>query len=73
MKIYTPEEAEAMTPSILRQIALGSIRAMMLLDKYPVNSRMFENEVMTLQGYLSYLMKLVHTVWRAPHKKKSRA
>jgi len=71
MKMFTPEEAEARIPIVLKRIALGAIDCAMQLDKYPVNSREVESRVLAVQGYVGHLIKLCFIVWREPKKAKT--
>lgn len=71
MKTYTPEEAKARIPLMLKRAALEAIDCAIQLDHYPVNSREVESRVMALQGYVGHLLKLCFVVWREPKKKES--
>jgi hypothetical protein len=62
---YTPEEAEPMIPIAVRQVALSAVRALISLDKYPVNSREFERCIYTIEGSVGHLVKLCVTVWKS--------
>lgn len=66
--MFTPEEAEARIPTVLKRIALGAIDCAIQLDEYPVNSREVESRVLAVQGYVGHLIKLCFVVWRAPKK-----
>lgn len=66
--MFTPEEAEARIPTVLKRVALQAIDAAIALDKYPVNSREFESRVLATQGYVGHLIKLCFIVWREPKK-----
>lgn len=66
--MFTPKEAKARIPIVLKRIALQAIDCAIALDTYPINSREVESRVMALQGYLGHLVKLCFTVWREPKK-----
>ena len=73
MKMFTPEEAEARIPTVLKRIALGAIDCAVQLDKHPVNSREVESRVLAVQGYVGHLIKLCFVVWREPKKAETDA
>lgn len=73
MKMFSPEEAEARIPGVLKSTALEIIDCMLKLDKYPVNSREVESRILAIQGHVGHLVKLCFVIWRAPKKEKPSA
>ena len=69
--MFSPEEARARIPTVLKRIALQAIDAAIVLDKHPVNSREFESRVLAIQGYVGHLIKLCFVVWKEPKKTKN--
>jgi len=65
VKTYSRKEAEALLPSVIRNAALSIIDSMICLDSNPVISREFESRILQTQGYIAYIMKLCHTIWKA--------
>ena len=67
------EEAKRQIPKILRHVALTAIDATIMLDFLETRSRGLEVRVMSLQGYISYLMKLFRVVWKTPKEEDKAA
>ena len=60
----TPEMAELRAPIVLKRIALRAVNAVMLIEKHGYNSAEVEAEIMSMQGYIGHLMKLLFIIWR---------
>ena len=61
---YTPKEARARIPVLLRRIALTAVDVTMQLDKYPIDSQVIETRVLALSGLAGLLTRLCHIIWR---------
>jgi len=61
---YTPKEAEAMIPEVVRRMTLTGVDLMIQLDTYPIDSREIEVAVAALTGLAGRLSRLCHVIWR---------
>ena len=61
---YTPEEARARIPILLRRIALTAVDISAKLDTYPIDSQAIESRVAALTGLAGLLARLCHVVWK---------
>ena len=61
---YTPKEAQAKIPILLRRIALTAVDITMQLDEYPIDSQAIETRVLALSGMAGLLSRMCHIIWR---------
>jgi hypothetical protein len=70
---YTPKEAEALIPEVLRRMTLTGVELLILLDTYPIDSREVEVRVEALKGLTGRLIRLCHVIWRYEGLKRGAA
>ena len=61
---YTPKEAQARIPVLLRRIALTTVDIAKQMDEYPIDSQVIETRVLALSGLVGLLVRLCHIIWR---------
>lgn len=61
---YTPAEARARIPILLRRVVLTAVDIGAQLDTYPIDSQAIESRVVALSGLVGLLNRLCHVVWR---------
>ena len=61
---YTPKEAEARIPTVIKRMVLTGIELEILLDTHPIDSREVENLVIALTGHAGHLSRLCHVIWK---------
>ena len=61
---YTPEQARARIPILLRRIALTTVDIAAQLDVEDINSQAIETRVLALSGMVGLLNRLCHVVWK---------
>ena len=55
---------------IVKRITLIGVDLMMLLEDYDIDHGAVEDDIMSLQGYIGRLMKMLHAKYRYEAKKK---
>lgn len=68
---YTPEQARARIPILLRRIALSAVDITVQLDVKDINSHAIETRVLALSGLAGLLNRLCHVVWKYEALKKA--
>ena len=68
---YTPEQARARIPFLLRRIALTAVDITALLDVEDINSHAIETRILALSGLAGLLNRLGHVVWKYEALKKA--
>ena len=68
---YTPKEARARIPFLLRRIGLTTVDIAALLDTEDINSHAIESRVLALSGLVGLLTRLCHVVWKYEALKKA--
>jgi len=61
---YTPEQAQARIPVVVKRLALAAVDLGISLDKYPVDSPEIESRVTALSGLAGHLYRLCYVVWK---------
>lgn len=70
---YTPEEAEARIPTVIKRMVLTGVDLTMQLDAHPIDSRAVEVRVIALTGLAGHLSRLCHVVWKYEGLKRAAA
>ena len=68
---YTPEEARARIPILLKRITLTAVDIGVQLDVYPIDSQAVESRVVALSGLVGLFNRLCHVVWKSEGLKRA--
>jgi len=70
---YTPEEARARIPILIKRIALTVVDIGVQLETHPIDSQAIESRVVAMSGLVGLLTRLCHVVWKYEGLKRAAA